>query len=165
MALRLHMLYILHHNIMTYRGWLVGFISSHIKLLLDTTGSGREANGDRGQKRSGIMGWNSYSEKSVNKYLNNIFSLCRLQEKFQANNIKENQTASSDNTNTSSSKDSQKKPQNNCQSETKCKDRKVLSRLPPGATAAGVFPSPPPPGVLVIRTPRGPDGTKGFSGR
>lgn len=75
----------------------------------------------------------------------NFFSLSRLQEKLQANNINDNKTK-------------------NCQSEnnSKVKERKVLARLPPGATAAGVFPSPPPPGVLVIRTPRGPDGTKGF---
>ncbi|XP_068633437.1 SUZ RNA-binding domain-containing isoform X2 [Battus philenor] len=56
------------------------------------------------------------------------------------------------------------KSKGNCHvdSNTKGKERKVLARLPPGATASGIFPSPPPPGVLVIRTPRGPDGTKGF---
>lgn len=73
-------------------------------------------------------------------------SLSRLQDKFQANNLNDNQNSS----------------KKNCQIETKGKEKKVLARLPPGATAAGVFPSPPPRGVLVIRTPRGPDGTKGF---
>lgn len=76
------------------------------------------------------------------------FSLSRLQDKLQANNINENQT--------SGKKNSQH------DNNTKGRERKVLTRLPPGATSAGVFPSPPPRGVLVIRTPRCPDGTKGF---
>ncbi|XP_034831721.1 SUZ RNA-binding domain-containing [Maniola hyperantus] len=75
-------------------------------------------------------------------------NLSRLQDKLQANNLNENQSTAKTKT---------------CnENNTKGKERKVLSRLPPGATPAGVFPSPPPPGVLVIRTPRGPDGTKGF---
>ncbi|CAH2981017.1 unnamed protein product [Chilo suppressalis] len=81
-------------------------------------------------------------------------NLSRLQDKLQANNLNDNQ-----NHNTSKTKNS------NIENNTKGKERKVLSRLPPGATAAGVFPSPPPRGVLVIRTPRGPDGTKGFARR
>ncbi|CAK1579971.1 unnamed protein product [Parnassius mnemosyne] len=77
-------------------------------------------------------------------------NLTRLQEKLQANNISDAQNTG--------------KTKNNCHNDTntKGKERKVLVRLPPGATASGIFPSPPPPGVLVIRTPRGPDGTKGF---
>ncbi|KAG6449025.1 SUZ domain-containing protein 1 [Manduca sexta] len=71
-------------------------------------------------------------------------NLSRLQDKLQANQINDNSNSGKKN------------------NEAKGKDRKVLVRLPPGATAAGVFPSPPPRGVLVIRTPRGPDGTKGF---
>ncbi|XP_014356416.2 SUZ domain-containing protein 1 [Papilio machaon] len=75
-------------------------------------------------------------------------NLKRLQEKFQANNI--NDTQSSGKTKI-------------CHTDNaKGKEKKVLTRLPAGATASGIFPSPPPPGVLVIRTPRGPDGTKGF---
>ncbi|KPJ16540.1 UPF0485 protein C1orf144-like [Papilio machaon] len=75
-------------------------------------------------------------------------NLKRLQEKFQANNI--NDTQNSGKT-------------KNCHTDNaKGKEKKVLTRLPAGATASGIFPSPPPPGVLVIRTPRGPDGTKGF---
>ncbi|KAL0839081.1 hypothetical protein ABMA28_017061 [Loxostege sticticalis] len=79
-------------------------------------------------------------------------NLSRLQDKLQANNLNDNQ-----NSNTSGKS-------KNCHNDTnaKGKERKVLARLPPGATPAGVFPSPPPRGVLVIRTPRGPDGTKGF---
>ncbi|CAK1554228.1 unnamed protein product [Leptosia nina] len=72
-------------------------------------------------------------------------NLTRLQDKLQANNLSDNAKSSK-----------------NCQNETKGKERKVLARLSPGAAASGIFPSPPPPGVLVIRTPRGPDGTKGF---
>ncbi|CAG9562127.1 unnamed protein product [Danaus chrysippus] len=74
-------------------------------------------------------------------------NLTRLQDKLQANNINDNSCKTK-----------------NCHNEnnTKGKERRVLARLPPGTTNAGVFPSPPPPGVLVIRTPRGPDGTKGF---
>nr|XP_004925191.3 SUZ domain-containing protein 1 [Bombyx mori] len=71
--------------------------------------------------------------------------LTRLQDKLQANNLNDSQS------------NNKKNGEN-----AKSKERKVLSRLPPGATPAGVFPSPPPRGVLVIRTPRGPDGTKGF---
>ncbi|XP_047503621.1 SUZ domain-containing protein 1 [Pieris napi] len=67
-------------------------------------------------------------------------NLSRLQDKLQANNLNESKAK-------------------NCQNETKVKERKVLARIP---GASGIFPSPPPPGVLVIRTPRGPDGTKGF---
>lgn len=81
------------------------------------------------------------------------FSLSRLQDKLQANNIDDNQNGGKT---------------KNCHNEnTKTKEKKVLVRLPPGATTAGVFPSPPPPGVLVItpRAPRGPDGTKGFMRR
>ncbi|KAJ0176817.1 hypothetical protein K1T71_007996 [Dendrolimus kikuchii] len=74
-------------------------------------------------------------------------NLTRLQDKLQANNINDN---------------SSKKNIHNNESNAKVKERKVLARLPPGATAVGLFPSPPPRGVLVIRTPRGPDGTKGF---
>ncbi|XP_013180444.1 PREDICTED: SUZ domain-containing protein 1 [Papilio xuthus] len=75
-------------------------------------------------------------------------NLTRLQEKFQANNINDTQSLSKT---------------KNCQADNaKGKERKVLARLPGGATTTGIFPSPPPPGVLVIRTPRGPDGTKGF---
>ncbi|XP_059059734.1 SUZ domain-containing protein 1 [Achroia grisella] len=78
-------------------------------------------------------------------------NLNRLQDKLQANNL-------NDNHNVGKSK--------NCHSDnTKGKERKVLSRLPPGASPTGIFPSPPPRGVLVIRTPRGPDGTKGFTRR
>ena len=80
-------------------------------------------------------------------------SLSRLQDKLQANNLNDNQNNSN----------KTKSPQTD--NNTKGRERKVLSRLPPGATAAGVFPSPPPRGVLVIRTPRGPDGTKGFQKR
>ncbi|KAI5646637.1 SUZ domain-containing protein [Phthorimaea operculella] len=77
-------------------------------------------------------------------------NLGRLQEKLQANNLNDNQN-------------SNKKNNGNNQNENnKTKEKKVLARLPTGATPAGVFPSPPPRGVLVIRTPRGPDGTKGF---
>ncbi|CAG9786552.1 unnamed protein product [Diatraea saccharalis] len=78
-------------------------------------------------------------------------NLSHLQDKLQANNLNDNQ-----NQNCGKIK--------NCHNEnnTKGKERKVLSRLPPGATVTGIFPSPPPRGVLVIRTPRGPDGTKGF---
>ncbi|KOB78505.1 Uncharacterized protein OBRU01_02261 [Operophtera brumata] len=76
-------------------------------------------------------------------------NLTRIQDKLQANNINELQSQTSTKT----------------KKETKEKERKVLARLPPGATPAGVFPSPPPRGVLVIRTPRGPDGTKGFQRR
>ncbi|XP_045498187.1 SUZ domain-containing protein 1-like [Colias croceus] len=73
-------------------------------------------------------------------------NLGRLQDKLQANNINDNP-----------------KSTKNCQNDNaKGREKKVLARLPPGATASGIFPSPPPPGVLVIRTPRGPDGTKGF---
>ncbi|XP_038209808.1 SUZ domain-containing protein 1-like [Zerene cesonia] len=73
-------------------------------------------------------------------------NLSRLQDKLQANNINDNP-----------------KSTKNCQNDNaKGREKKVLARLPPGATASGIFPSPPPPGVLVIRTPRGPDGTKGF---
>lgn len=71
---------------------------------------------------------------------NAIFSLSHLQDKLQANNLNDGKSK-------------------NCQNETKWKERKVLARLP---GVSGIFPSPPPPGVLVIRTPRGPDGTKGF---
>ncbi|CAG4955856.1 unnamed protein product [Colias eurytheme] len=72
-------------------------------------------------------------------------NLGRLQDKLQANNIND------------------PKSTKNCQNDNaKGREKKVLARLPPGATASGIFPSPPPPGVLVIRTPRGPDGTKGF---
>ncbi|XP_013134103.1 PREDICTED: SUZ domain-containing protein 1 [Papilio polytes] len=74
-------------------------------------------------------------------------NLTRLQEKFQANNINDTQSSGKI---------------KNCHSDTKGKERKVLARLPVGANTSGIFPSPPPPGVLVIRTPRGPDGTKGF---
>ncbi|KAL4705899.1 hypothetical protein ACJJTC_017481 [Scirpophaga incertulas] len=76
-------------------------------------------------------------------------NLTRLQDKLQANNLNENhpsgktKTCSNDN-------------------NAKGKDRKVLTRLPSSASPTVVFPSPPPRGVLVIRTPRGPDGTKGF---
>ncbi|KAI8436541.1 hypothetical protein MSG28_010072 [Choristoneura fumiferana] len=78
-------------------------------------------------------------------------NLSRLQEKLQANNISDSQNGN--------------KVKNCHNDNAKGKERKVLARLPPGATASGVFPSPPPPGVLVIRTPRGPDGTKGFQQR
>ncbi|XP_011559662.2 SUZ domain-containing protein 1 [Plutella xylostella] len=85
-------------------------------------------------------------------------NLSRLQEKLQPNNVKDTQNNQNSGKNT---------VQNNCnnQNNAKGKERKVLARLPPGATNSGVFPSPPPPGVLVIRTPRGPDGTKGFTRR
>ncbi|XP_026734760.1 SUZ domain-containing protein 1 [Trichoplusia ni] len=76
-------------------------------------------------------------------------NLSRLQDKLQANNLNDNQ-------NSNKTKTSQ------CDNNTKGRERKVLSRLPGGAAGGGVFPSPPPRGVLVIRTPRGPDGTKGF---
>ncbi|CAB3236575.1 unnamed protein product [Arctia plantaginis] len=79
-------------------------------------------------------------------------NLSRLQDKLQANNINDSQ-------NSGKTKNSQS------DTNAKGKERKVLTRLPSGATAAGVFPSPPPRGVLVIRTPRGPDGTKGFQNR
>lgn len=81
------------------------------------------------------------------------FSLSRLQDKLQVINIDDNQSGGK---------------VKNCHNEnTKAKEKKVLVRLPPGATTAGIFPSPPPPGVLVItpRAPRGPDGTKGFMRR
>ncbi|XP_013187906.1 SUZ domain-containing protein 1 [Amyelois transitella] len=83
-------------------------------------------------------------------------NLSRLQDKLQANNLND-----SPNINVGSSKTK------NFHNDTKGnkQERKVLARLPPGATPAGVFPSPPPRGVLVIRTPRGPDGTKGFTRR
>lgn len=77
------------------------------------------------------------------------YSLTRIQDKLQANNINECQSQTSAKT----------------KNDAKGKERKVLARLPPGATSAGVFPSPPPRGVLVIRTPRGPDGSKGFQRR
>jgi hypothetical protein len=76
-----------------------------------------------------------------------------LQDKLQANNLNDNQNSVKT---------------KNCHNDNnaKAKDRKVLMRLPPGGTAPTVvFPSPPPRGVLVIRTPRGPDGTKGFARR
>ncbi|GBP50285.1 SUZ domain-containing protein 1 [Eumeta japonica] len=71
-------------------------------------------------------------------------NLSRLQEKLQANSL-------SDKSN----------KQGGCQID-KVKEKKILPRLPPGASPTGIFPSPPPPGVLVLRSPRGPDGTKGF---
>ncbi|XP_026761858.1 SUZ domain-containing protein 1 [Galleria mellonella] len=78
-------------------------------------------------------------------------NLNRLQDKLQANNLNDNQNIGKN---------------KNCNGDNgKGKERKVLSRLPPGASPAGIFPSPPPRGVLVIRTPRGPDGTKGFTRR
>ncbi|XP_022813869.1 SUZ domain-containing protein 1 [Spodoptera litura] len=80
-------------------------------------------------------------------------NLGRLQDKLQVINLNDNQNSSS----------KTKTPP--CDNNTKGRERKVLPRLPPGATASGVFPSPPPRGVLVIRTPRGPDGTKGFQKR
>ncbi|XP_049873084.1 SUZ domain-containing protein 1 [Pectinophora gossypiella] len=79
-------------------------------------------------------------------------NLSRLQDKLQANNLNDNQ-----NHNQNGGKKTNSHNENG-----KGKEKKVLARLPPGATPAGVFPSPPPRGVLVIRTPRGPDGTKGF---
>ncbi|XP_061715831.1 SUZ domain-containing protein 1 [Cydia pomonella] len=78
-------------------------------------------------------------------------NLSCLQDKLQANSISDSQNGN--------------KVKNCHNDNAKGKERKVLVRLPPGATASGVFPSPPPPGVLVIRTPRGPDGTKGFQRR
>ncbi|XP_063363810.1 SUZ domain-containing protein 1 [Cydia amplana] len=78
-------------------------------------------------------------------------NLSCLQDKLQANSISDSQNGN--------------KVKNCHNDNAKGKERKVLVRLPPGATASGVFPSPPPPGVLVIRTPRGPDGTKGFQQR
>ncbi|CAH0585905.1 unnamed protein product [Chrysodeixis includens] len=76
-------------------------------------------------------------------------NLSRLQDKLQANNLNDNQN-------------SNKTKTTQCDNNTKGRERKVLSRLPGGAAGAGAFPSPPPRGVLLIRTPRGPDGTKGF---
>ncbi|XP_053609918.1 SUZ domain-containing protein 1 [Plodia interpunctella] len=84
-------------------------------------------------------------------------NLSRLQDKLQANNLNDNQ-----NSNSGSGKT---KNCHNDNAKGNKQERKVLARLPPGATPAGVFPSPPPRGVLVIRTPRGPDGTKGFTRR
>ncbi|XP_063536184.1 SUZ domain-containing protein 1 [Cydia strobilella] len=78
-------------------------------------------------------------------------NLSCLQDKLQANSISDSQNGN--------------KVKNCHNDNAKGKERKVLVRLPPGATVSGVFPSPPPPGVLVVRTPRGPDGTKGFQRR
>ncbi|XP_041979559.1 SUZ domain-containing protein 1 [Aricia agestis] len=71
-------------------------------------------------------------------------NLSRLQDKLQANNLNDNHGGRHKNN------DNHNK-----------KEKKVLVRLPPEATT-GIFPSPLPPGVLVVRTPRCPDGTKGF---
>ncbi|XP_072948986.1 uncharacterized protein [Epargyreus clarus] len=79
-------------------------------------------------------------------------NLSRIQDKLQAHNINGNQTSGKT---------------KNCHNDnnTKGKEKKVLPRIPTTSTPTVVFPSPPPPGVLVIRTPRGPDGTKGFTKR
>ncbi|XP_050351040.1 SUZ domain-containing protein 1-like isoform X1 [Nymphalis io] len=100
------------------------------------------------EARLRILGEARSPEDVIDDKVTICFSLTRLQDKLQANNLNENQSGGKS---------------KNCHNDNnKSKEKKVLVRLPPGATVAGVYPSPPPPGVLVIRTPRGPDGTKGF---